>query len=662
MQNTEYNESKTSSGSSRENWDRSNIPPDTSSVVHTHEFVDCFVTYTRQSDGSYVAIPTAKKIPGGTIVVSGGDPDRAGHTSPNSSRWDAAEVSETDMATINISVADSDSVELVIVSIRGDVVDTLRWDSEADFNAWNPPANLAQLSQTAEALFDNSTYDGSLLSIDIGGYYLGAKILGSNARADSFFIRSISGSGHTDGQLFSIGPVGQIDMHRSRVWIPNAGNLMISRTSANSTGSGWNYSETNNWLQFDSRNTSESVSTVLPGDPANQLQPIDGAGVVFRHTPDARDGTPVLPYTLGVAAAHTHNGTGRSFVAVQSHNYGDGTGWWVDHDQPRTAYSEVHTQQTGGVWEGSRTLTVDAGGIVFNITDDRFGISINAGFVDDGAFSGSLATMDWEVWTDPIWIDFATLDGQPAAGTLSPITGGNMLLSGTETTTTFETPDTLDWSKYDGETFYILMRATQDDGQVITTVTAFTPYKAFRKATNIVVDGDSLINGGSQWPTQLGKTVEGFFAVGGRTLATIASELSANVATVTNDFDYLLIGGVINDLGGGNATVAQVTATIQTIVDFANQLRLRVIFVNTPPTTQFPLQILLDCNAAFQAAQDANWHVTVYDQYSVLVDPAVPGQLNPLYDSGDGLHPNAAGEAANVTGFLAFESSKTFRG
>jgi lysophospholipase L1-like esterase len=114
----------------------------------------------------------------------------------------------------------------------------------------------------------------------------------------------------------------------------------------------------------------------------------------------------------------------------------------------------------------------------------------------------------------------------------------------------------------------------------------------------------------------------------------------------------LLLEGT-NDLGvPPPATAAAVIAGLQTIVDRLHAAGLRVILATQTPCNAFALA-QHGTPAAIAARNQINdWIRTsgaadgVVDFHAALRDPDDPDRLLPAYDSGDHLHPSAAGYAA----------------
>jgi lysophospholipase L1-like esterase len=99
-------------------------------------------------------------------------------------------------------------------------------------------------------------------------------------------------------------------------------------------------------------------------------------------------------------------------------------------------------------------------------------------------------------------------------------------------------------------------------------------------------------------------------------------------------------------------SAAEVEAGLQQAIDRMHQKGLRVILGTIPPCRNFALALHGTPEAIALRNQINDWIRTngtedgLVDFHAVLRDPNDPDQLNPAFDSGDHLHPNAAGYAA----------------
>jgi lysophospholipase L1-like esterase len=108
-----------------------------------------------------------------------------------------------------------------------------------------------------------------------------------------------------------------------------------------------------------------------------------------------------------------------------------------------------------------------------------------------------------------------------------------------------------------------------------------------------------------------------------------------------------------NDIGvPPTPTAAAVTVGLQTVIDRLRDAGLRVIVGTLPPCKGFALAQHGTPEAIAKRNAINDWIRTsavadgVVDFHAVLRDPNDPDQLLAAYDSGDHLHPNAAGYAA----------------
>ncbi|WOI54163.1 SGNH/GDSL hydrolase family protein [Parvularcula sp. LCG005] len=121
------------------------------------------------------------------------------------------------------------------------------------------------------------------------------------------------------------------------------------------------------------------------------------------------------------------------------------------------------------------------------------------------------------------------------------------------------------------------------------------------------------------------------------------------------NMDYLIIFEGINDLGGSDVTDATVDSFVETITAGLTQVAHRAQAAGVTPigatiTPYGSTGIYPTGGAHEEARQRINeWirtsgvFVAVLDFDAAVDDPAAPGQLNPEYDEGDGLHLSPAG-------------------
>jgi lysophospholipase L1-like esterase len=109
-----------------------------------------------------------------------------------------------------------------------------------------------------------------------------------------------------------------------------------------------------------------------------------------------------------------------------------------------------------------------------------------------------------------------------------------------------------------------------------------------------------------------------------------------------------------NDIGNDGASADQVIAGLSALVARVRAAGLRIVLATLPPAEGARPESFGNGIAEATRAQVNAWirsgaaggDVVLVDFDAALRDPSSPGRLNPAYDSGDGLHPNAAGYAA----------------
>lgn len=110
----------------------------------------------------------------------------------------------------------------------------------------------------------------------------------------------------------------------------------------------------------------------------------------------------------------------------------------------------------------------------------------------------------------------------------------------------------------------------------------------------------------------------------------------------------------INDIGNGGASADQVIAGLAALVARVRGAGLRILLGTLPPSEAARPGSYGDASAQAVRAAVNGWirsgaagdDVVIVDFDEALRDPTFPGRLNPGFDSGDGLHPNAAGYQA----------------
>jgi len=213
----------------------------------------------------------------------------------------------------------------------------------------------------------------------------------------------------------------------------------------------------------------------------------------------------------------------------------------------------------------------------------------------------------------------------------------------------------------------LIVRSAEADGTVVTLGDSIT-------------DGvNSVVGANARWPNDLARRLD---AVSGPTLAVADEGIGGNRVLTDSPFygvsagarferdvldqpgvrDVIVLEG-INDIGfsvgsprlggfpqpGTGVSAAQIIAGYRQLIAAAHARGLRIF-----GATLLPFQGAGYYSAAGEATREAvnHWIRTsgafdgVIDFDKVMRDPADPLRLNPLYDSGDQLHPNDAGYRA----------------
>jgi len=132
-------------------------------------------------------------------------------------------------------------------------------------------------------------------------------------------------------------------------------------------------------------------------------------------------------------------------------------------------------------------------------------------------------------------------------------------------------------------------------------------------------------------------------------LARLAADALAQPGVTTV---ILLLGA--NDIGTGAADASRIIAGLTDLVARVRAARLRIVLGTLTPAAGARPASYGDAQAEATRAAVNAWirsgaagdDVVIADFDAALRDPSSPGRLNPAYDSGDGLHPNAAGYRA----------------
>jgi lysophospholipase L1-like esterase len=185
---------------------------------------------------------------------------------------------------------------------------------------------------------------------------------------------------------------------------------------------------------------------------------------------------------------------------------------------------------------------------------------------------------------------------------------------------------------------------------------------------SLVAFGDSITELGgnyTRWSDQLagaGLTVVNA-GVGGGALSAIGLfgtppgvERAQQVLAEPNVTDLMMLIGT-NDLGFG-ISGAKFLASLDTVLTEAQQKGVQVYVGTIPPRTGYGWSAANEAQRSYVNSQlRGTWlrsrGAILVDTDAVLRDPAKPTRLLPGYDSGDGLHPNALGEARIGRAFLS---------
>lgn len=169
--------------------------------------------------------------------------------------------------------------------------------------------------------------------------------------------------------------------------------------------------------------------------------------------------------------------------------------------------------------------------------------------------------------------------------------------------------------------------------------------------------GDSLTanppTGGKCWPTHVDISSQifprigtGNFGKSGNTAAQMQVRFTDSIKG--QGFKCLVVQGFINSIVGAGLPAATIWAQAEALVDDAIDDGMKVVLVITSGfgnsgSWSAPLQAVFEQLRTLMLEKSG---VEIVDLYTGMADPANPIDLNQLYDSGDGLHWNAAGTAA----------------
>lgn len=165
-----------------------------------------------------------------------------------------------------------------------------------------------------------------------------------------------------------------------------------------------------------------------------------------------------------------------------------------------------------------------------------------------------------------------------------------------------------------------------------------------------VAEGDSFGNGYDEWPYLISYPVRNNCVLGRNIIADMAPVWTATLANRPTGSQFAIIQGGVNDIRD-DATAAQLASTVTSMVEEAAALDLKVVVVGQSPWKNWVAS--LPWTVDRQAETDAyeEWLIANASSVGFVHAPiyaALEGaadELDAAYDKGDGLHPNADGEA-----------------
>jgi lysophospholipase L1-like esterase len=175
--------------------------------------------------------------------------------------------------------------------------------------------------------------------------------------------------------------------------------------------------------------------------------------------------------------------------------------------------------------------------------------------------------------------------------------------------------------------------------------------KVMSRHRHVLAVGDSFANDQTDWPTQFysasGIATTGRGWAGGSLASVICANADAEIEANPGKYSTLIIQGGINDITG-SVDPATTRAAVIALVNKCRGLRMAVIMCNVAPWGNASVwdstkQTNTIAHNDWLAAGGAGADVVVVDIYAALGTPGDPTELLAAYDSGDGLHPNAAG-------------------
>ncbi len=142
------------------------------------------------------------------------------------------------------------------------------------------------------------------------------------------------------------------------------------------------------------------------------------------------------------------------------------------------------------------------------------------------------------------------------------------------------------------------------------------------------------------------------YSISGYTIDQCKTAFDAQLAQVVSNGTQSQAVFVLQcGLNSSSDGAASVLAKLETMLGDAKAAGIGVIGSTITPAL-LEATFINTVNSGLRAWGISN-SVTISDTYAALVDPLVPGRLNPTYDTGDGEHLNAAGAAAMTAAWYA---------
>lgn len=173
--------------------------------------------------------------------------------------------------------------------------------------------------------------------------------------------------------------------------------------------------------------------------------------------------------------------------------------------------------------------------------------------------------------------------------------------------------------------------------------------------TTCIVVGDSFGNEFGEYPYLLDITAENYCVAGDRLILDIEPTYATDVANRLTTTTIAVIQGGVNDILNAEV-LGDIQTALTSCVTTAKAAGLDVVVVNIGPWKNYVgwsagEQTTTDNYNAWLATQDSVQGFTLVDIYTALESGSSADELDASYDSGDGLHPNAAGSAV-VAGLI----------